>query len=51
MSEKDVEFLPPNPADDGIQGKADEEVDEQACVHLKQAVLRQWEMPREQEVD
>jgi hypothetical protein len=51
MSEKDVEFLLPNPGDDGIQSKADEEVDEQARIHLKQAVLGKREMTREQEVD
>ena len=54
MSEKDrwgVEVLLPHLADQGIKGEADEEVDEQAGVDLKQAVLGKREMAREQEVD
>jgi hypothetical protein len=51
LSKKDVEFLLPNPADRRIQGEADEEVDKQARVHLKQAVLGKREMTREQKVD
>jgi hypothetical protein len=47
MSKKDVELLLPNPADTGIQGEADEEIDEQAGVHLKQAVLGKREMTSE----
>lgn len=51
MSKKDVELLLPNLADNRIQGEADEEVDEQAGVHLKETVLGKREMAREQEVD
>jgi hypothetical protein len=46
LSKKDVEFLPPNPADHGIQGKADEEVGEQAGIHLKEPVLGKRQMTR-----
>jgi hypothetical protein len=41
----------PNLADQGIKGEADEEIDEQAGVHLKQAVLGQREMTRKQKVN
>jgi hypothetical protein len=41
----------PNLADEGVKGEANEEVDEETGVHLKQPVLRQREMAREQEVD
>jgi hypothetical protein len=51
MSRNDVAFLLPNLADEGIKGEANEEVDEEAGVHLKQPVLRQREMAGEQEVD
>jgi hypothetical protein len=54
MSEKDrwgVEDLLPHLADQGIKGEADEEVDEQARVDLKQAVLGKRKMACEQEVD
>ncbi|MGB8580030.1 MAG: hypothetical protein WCD47_04360 [Candidatus Sulfotelmatobacter sp.] len=49
MSENDrwaLQDSPPNLADEGIKGEADEEVDEQAGVNLKQAVLGQREMTR-----
>lgn len=39
MSKKNPAFLLPNFADEGIKGEADEEVDKQACVHLKETVL------------
>jgi hypothetical protein len=46
-----VEFLLPYLADQGIKRQANEEVDEQAGVHLKEAVLWEREMAGEQEVD
>jgi hypothetical protein len=46
-----VEFLLPNPADQGIKGKADEEVDEEAGIDLKQTVLGEREMAGEQKVE
>lgn len=51
MSKNDVAFLLPNFADGGIKGEADEEVDEQAGIDLKQAMLGQREMTRKQHVD
>jgi hypothetical protein len=55
MSEKDrcgrLELLLPNFAYHGVKGEANEEVDEQAGIDLKQAVLGQREMTREQHVD
>lgn len=51
MSKNDVAFLLPNLADQGIKGEADEEIDEQAGVDLKQAVLGEREMACEQKVD
>ena len=50
-SKKDVEFLLPNLANQGIKGEADEEVDEQAGIDLKQAVLRQQQMAGQKQVD
>ncbi len=44
-------FLLPNFADEGIKGEADEEVDEQAGIDLKQTVLGKREMAREQKVE
>ncbi len=44
-------MLFPNLADQSIKGEADEEIDEQAGVHLKQAVLGKWEMARKQKVE
>jgi hypothetical protein len=46
-----VEFLLPNPADQGIKGEADEEVDEEAGIDLKETVLGKREMAGEQKVD
>jgi hypothetical protein len=41
----------PNLADEGIKGEADEEVDEETGIDLKQAVLGKREMAGEQEVE
>jgi hypothetical protein len=51
MSRNDVAFLLPNLANQGVKGEANEEIDEQAGVDLKQAMLRQREMASEQKVD
>ncbi len=51
MSKNDVALLLPHLADEGIKGEADEEVDEEAGVDLKQAVLGEREMAGEQEVE
>ena len=51
MSKNDVALLLPHLADDGIQSEADEEVDEEAGVDLKQAMLGQREMASEQEIE
>jgi hypothetical protein len=51
LSKNDVAFLLPNLADEGIKGEANEEIDEQAGVDLKQTMLGKREMTREQEVD
>ena len=51
MSKNDVAFLLPNLANQGIKGEADEEVDEEAGVDLKQAMLGQREMASKQEVE
>jgi hypothetical protein len=51
LSKKDVEFLLPNLADEGIESKADKEVDEQAGVDLKETMLGKRKMAGEQEVD
>ncbi|MGA7301030.1 MAG: hypothetical protein WBX10_12040 [Candidatus Sulfotelmatobacter sp.] len=51
MSRNDVAFLLPHLANQGVKGEANEEIDEQAGVDLKQAMLRQREMAGEQEVD
>lgn len=51
MSKKDVEFLLPNLANDGIKGEADKEVDEQAGVDLKETMLGEREAARKQEVN